>query len=313
MYNHCMSVKIISHIALIVFIYYCVYHIYSGIMNPVPSLGDSWDYHIPIAQTILDGSFLSLNTAKLSQWFYPGSGELPLALFLTLHLPLTLSNILPIVILFFALWRFGYPKLEYYYSLFFSLTVVTLNGVIRWMNAVSIDIWVAVFFTSLLILFEQPRKTTFYYLLLGLFSGLLIGSKYPGLILLLILVVVYHQSILRSISLKRLGVFLIPFSIFGLFWYGRNYVMTGNPIYPLPLFSLPSVPLFSTRVIDVLLTRPIEFMNAFFAEYKVWSLLILLIPFILLIKKTCYRSVCHTTASRRGAEWVSIFTDADVF
>lgn len=268
------KIKIITNICLIIALYYLTYYIYIGFFNPIPALGDSWDYHIPIANTILDGKFLFPINFKIPQWYYPGSSEIFLSLFILLKIPLTLSNILPIIILSFSIYKLGLLfRLSTHYSLLFTLTFSTLNAVLRWMNAVSIDVWVAVWFILGIIMLERPEKKIIYFAKLGLVLGMLIGSKYSACFLFLTLTVFYIKRLLPFFNLYRFVVFLFPFSIFGLFWYIRNYIFTKNPFYPLPIFGLDGKNIFGGyNILDASLTYPLEMLNASFGEYKLWTL-----------------------------------------
>ncbi len=262
-----------ANIGILIFLFYLIYYIYFAILHPIPSPGDSWDYHIPIAQTILSGSFLNLPHAKLPQWYYPGSSEAINALFILLHIPLTLSNIFATVVLFFSLTKLGKTfKLDKFYSLLFALAICTTNLVLRWLNAVSIDIWVGVFFTLAIVLLEKPHKYPSYFFKLGFIAGMLIGSKYTSLFFIIILFILYFKTIVVNLNLKNFIAFFLPFSILGLFWYIRNYFLTGNPIYPLPFLFFKGQNLFTDNILHITLRYPVQMINAGFGEYKLWIL-----------------------------------------
>ena len=240
--SECMRpIKIIYTVALIIWSYYLTYAVYLGLIaNPVPEQGDGYDYHLPIAQTILDGRFLHPAHFKLPQWYYPGSGELINSLFLLVHIPITATNIVAIILLFIVCFKLGLVfRLQYYFALLFSLTIVTLNVLVRWYNDMSLDVLVTVFFVYSIILLEKPNKSWMYFLKLGLMFGLLIGSKYSALFLVILLTIVYGKKIIIFLNLKNSIAFLIPFSVFGLFWYIRNFIYMKNPFYPVPFFGLP--------------------------------------------------------------------------
>ena len=64
----------------------------------MPSEGDSLNYHIPIAKNILSGNIIfQKNIIEIEQW-YPGATEVILGLFILLHIPLNLFNVLAIAI-----------------------------------------------------------------------------------------------------------------------------------------------------------------------------------------------------------------------
>jgi hypothetical protein len=265
------QIKTIARVGVIIAGYYVIYAIYVGILNPIPALGDSWDYHIPIAKTILNGTFLHPINFRLPQWYYPGSSEVFLSLFILFHIPLTLSNLFATLILFFSLWKLGNIfRLSYYYSLLFALTFCTLNGVVRWVNAVSIDVWVAVFFVLSLILLEQPKKSLLYFFKLGCVVGMLVGSKYTALLFVCVLVGLYLRNILKILTLSRFLVFLLPFSFFGVFWYVRNYISTHNPFYPLDVVGFKGTNLFIENIGEIAFLYPQTMLDAGFGEYKIW-------------------------------------------
>ncbi len=281
------NVKVLAIVGVVIALYYLVYYIYVGLLNPIPALGDSYSYHIPISKTILDGSFLHPSNFKLSLWYQPGSSEAINSLFIFLRIPLTLSNILPTIIIFFCCWKLALVfRLQRHYALLFALTVITLNAIIRWQNAVSIDIWIGVFFTLAVILLENPQKSLIYFTKIGFVLGMLIGSKYSGLFIILTLMIFYMKRVLPLINLRRFFVFLAPFSIFGLFWYIRNYIFTQNPFYPAPLLGFKGDDnLYRyTAIWNGLLQHPLDMFNAAFGEYKMWIFSIVIGLIIIIYK-----------------------------
>jgi len=283
--------KIFSYIGLLIFLYYISYYFYVGILNPIPALGDSWDYHIPISKSILDGSFINPAHFTTKTYFAklnPGSSEVFDAILLLLRIPLTISNILATVVLticcFFLARSF---KLEYFYSFLFATTIGTLTAITRWLNSVSIDVWLAVFFILSIILLEKPKKTYLYFLKLGIVFGMLVGSKYSAWGLIFILLILYGKKIWQVLTIKSFIVFVIPFFIFGVFWYIRNYLSVGNPLWPFCILSLPCKAIYynsHVNMLDAIINRPIETLNSLFSEYKLWGLSLLSIIPILYLK-----------------------------
>jgi hypothetical protein len=297
--NLMQSLKTLTNISLLIALYFFIYYTYTGLLLPFPGAGDSWSYHIPISFHILNGSFIAhpesnmpnwhipgTNIALLpsSLWYNPGSSEAINALFLLFHIPITISAVFAGVALLFSLWKLGITfRLSKYYSLLFALTFTTTNVVIRWLNAVGIDIWVAVWFVLSIVLLEQPKKNTFYFTKLGFVLGMLIGSKYTTLYFLIILLVMYLRNILRYVSLVRIVAFFIPFSIFGIFWYIRNYFLTGNPFYPVAALGFNGpYHYYSDTVWVETLRHPIDMFNAAFGEYHLWLFSILIALYILI-------------------------------
>lgn len=284
------KVKVQAKICLLIALYFLSYYLYVGIQNPVPELGDSWDYHIPIANTILDGRFLHPSHFRLPQWYYPGSSEAINAVFILLGIP-TLSNIFATVVLFFCLWKLGTVfNLKYYYALTFALTFVTLNVILRWLNAVSVDVWLGAFYALAIILLERPKKDVWYFVKLGAVIGMLIGTKYTALVFVLVLAVFFFKKIFPLLTISRILAFLVPFSFFGLFWYIRNYIFVHNPFYPLNMFGFTGPNIFGNFTVwNVGLAYPSTMVNAAFGEYKLWLFSIIVAVCVLvyrfLIKK----------------------------
>lgn len=264
--------SIFVHICILITTYFFVFAIFNGLTHPIPALGDSWDYHIPIAKTILNGTFVSAKGFTRSIWYYPGSSEVFLSLFMLFHIPMTLSNILPALVLFLSCWKLARTYgMKREGSAFFAFLFMTTNVVLRWLNAVSIDLWVGVFFTIVLILLKNPQKSLRYFLVLGTASGMLIGSKYTAVGFLAVLIFLFGRTIKEYLSFKRFIAFAVPFSILGLFWYLRNWIVIGNPFYPLPVLGFPGVEIFGGyRVLTIALRYPIDFFGAAFSEYKIW-------------------------------------------
>jgi len=91
------KIKLLANVCLLIALYYFIHFTYIGVLQPIPVLGDSWDYHIPIAHTILDGNFLHSSDFRIPQWYYPGSSEAINSLFILIHIPLTHRDIAMLV------------------------------------------------------------------------------------------------------------------------------------------------------------------------------------------------------------------------
>jgi asparagine N-glycosylation enzyme membrane subunit Stt3 len=74
----------------------------------------------------------------------------------------------------------------------------------------------------------------------GLLGGLAAWTKYNGLFLIpvvfsIILVDCWYtrrKSAFKLDTWKPFGLFLLSFAVFGFGWYMRNWIFTGNPVYP---------------------------------------------------------------------------------
>lgn len=285
-----MAIKIISRIFLAIFLFLIISGFITGI-NTVPMEGDSLNYHIPIAQNILNGNILfQENIVNIERW-YPGASEIILAMFIFFGIPLNLFNVFSIFMFFIVLFKLGQTYLKNNdLSLIFSSSIASTYGVLRLIHTQNIDIWMAIYFLILILLLEKPTNKLTYFLKLGLFSGLLIGSKYIGPFYFLILFIFYIKDLIKYINFKTILCFMLPFFILGGSWYIRNYFLTGSPVYPQSVLffkglsdwdSYLSVPMWKA-----ILTTPKLMVDAFIQELMFWPIIFSLIPLLIIyIKK----------------------------
>src|SRR5690606_4394581 len=148
-------------------IYLFIFFFWQGVTT-IPSEGDSLAYHIPIAESILDGTVFYPSTHGYALEYYPGSEELLLAALMFFHMPLNLFNMIGWFVLAFLALRLGQSyNLSTQLSLIFSVCSTTTIGMIRLLNNQTIDIWLAVFFVWSLLLLRHPKKSLRYFFLLG--------------------------------------------------------------------------------------------------------------------------------------------------
>lgn len=276
-------------VAAFIFLYILFYSIFTGVIT-APNEGDSLGYHIPIAQTVLTGEFLHPHYKFLYEhkyaWdrmYFPAASELILALFIFLHVPLNLYNVLAWVGLLVSGYLLAWShKLDSRFALIFAFTICTLNTVLRWLNSQTVDIWLAVFFMLSLTLLQKPKDTIFYFVKLGFVLGMLFGTKYSGSSFAVVLLILYGFSLLKYINLQKFIGFTIPFFLLGIFWYIRNYLATGNPIYPQRFLIFKGNQFSGIQVWQAFLHYPTDTFNSLILEFRVWSL-VLLIPFLYLI------------------------------
>lgn len=277
--------KTLTSIATVILFYIIVYFFISGINTPAIE-GDSVAYHIPIAQSILSGKFINARNfiGENPMRYLPGSSEAILSGFMFLGIPWNIYNIAGLICLLFAA-KFAAKEfgITGYYGTIFAITICTLHGITRWLNAQTIDLWLLSYFLFTLGFLQNPKGNTKYFALLGLSSGMLIGSKFTGVPFYVFLMIFYGKRLIGITNIKRFLAYLLPFSVFGLFWYIRNFVGFGNPVYPQPLlfFKGDDFGILDTAVWKMLIYLPngiLRNINALISEYGIWSLSILLIP-----------------------------------
>ena len=275
------TIKTIAKIALFVLGYLFLYHLlFYAFIKPVPWEGDSIDYHIPIAERLSKGDPFYIDAVRPQQ-YYPGASDALLIPFMKTGIPLNIYNLAGIVCMFLAaLFLARNFNLKPYYSLIFAASICTLNMVIRWLGAQTIDIWLAAFFMLSLALLNKPAGTFRNALFLGISLGMVVGSKYTGVGFTLILLLFYFRQFLKIISGLKLFIFLVPFILIGLFWYIRNYLLFGNPFYPLPVLFFKGVNIFVQNVLGISTLYPQDMINAVISEAKIWSLSIIIAPLL---------------------------------
>lgn len=287
--------KILSKISVAIFIFIICYFVYQAFRINYLQIGevDSLTYHIPLAQNFASGNFTNLLGIKQGLGFYPGMGEVILSLFVILHLPLGLFNVLGIVLLYIACKKLGEVfGLNKEYATIFSVSIISLPTIIRLIPIQTIDIWLAIFFVWTLILLNQPKKEIKYFLFLGFSIGLLIGVKYSGVLLAFGLLIFYFKKLYKFLSPKNIIFFLFPILIFGFSWFIRNYFITGNPFYPVWFFGFKGAPNYIPRWIswNVITQTKYGFLltiQSLLSEYLFWSLspLIIFLLYLYLKKK----------------------------
>lgn len=269
----------LTKILLVFFIVILIQGLITGFTS-LPIEGDSIAYHIPIAKNLWNGGLL--NPQDILH-FYPSIGEAILSVFMMLHIPLNMFNILAIVFLFFGAQRLGREYgLSKDVAIVFAVALCTMQLTMRWMFTQVVDIWVAVFFIYSLILLHKPSKSLTYYVSLGITMGLLIGTKNSTPVFALILLIFYRQNFTKHLTLKRFLSFLLPVVVLGCFWYIRNSVIMGNPLYPQAVLSFKGSPnwnILEWHVGEIVLMKPLNMFNAFVSEYMIW-IFALLVPFV---------------------------------
>lgn len=294
-----MKLELMSKICVLFFLYIVVSYLFIG-LTTVPHEGDSLNYHIPIAKAYLDGNIFHPDKIVGAQFlrYSPGAAEGVLAVLFFFRIPPNLYNVLGVVLLFFALKllgeRFGLNK---NFNLVFASGITTLTGVVRWLDTQTIDIFLATFFVLSLYLLQKPEKKNSYFLLLGMSLGLLVGSKYSGLLFAAVLILVYSRKIIKYLNFSNIIAFLIPFSFLGLSWYLRNYMVTGNPFYPqgFLFFKDGGYTILDTQVWRVFLSSPFGFFGTLNAAISEYMILVLSVPIVLfiviksLVKKSLFK------------------------
>lgn len=265
--------KLLTALPFVIFLCVISTFTYRG-LTTLPFEGDSLAYHIPIARSMITGGLLH---PQFSLGYYPSIGEVILAKFIFLHIPLNLYNVCALLFVFILSYCVAKAyKISPTNAGWVALSVALLPALTRWVDTQIIDIWLLVFFLSSLLLLEKLRNVWWQYVLLGISLGCLIGIKYTGIIFAVTLMIIYMKKLRSGISLVRALYIGIPILVLGLSWYIRNVVITGNPWYPQPMFGLPYDPgwdLLKIHVIQGMVHSFAFTRDAYISEYLLWPLL----------------------------------------
>ncbi len=210
-----------------------------------PTSRDALIHHLAIPKLYLQHCGI-YEIANLPFSYYP------MNLDLLYMIPLAFGNdILPKYIHFafalgtaWLLYRYLLNRMNACYGLLGVLFFLSIPIIIKLSITAYVDLGLIFFSTaSLLLLFrwaENKRSKTL--LLAGICCGLAVGTKYNGLLSLLILTAFVPLLSIRSqpetshTSLTGLvdGLFFLFFALLACSpWWIRNYLWTGNPLYPL--------------------------------------------------------------------------------
>lgn len=245
-----------------------------------PFDGDSLLYHLPL---VLDWQRTqSLLSQGQEHWFYPGHAELITNWLMVPPLRDSLAGLqnLPAYVLFglgvyVVARRTGstWPA-----ALAVGLiTLIEVRTLKRQLTTQETDLFVAAFFLAGLGWLMPPRSSKDV-VLGGLALGIAVGSKYTGPILLLVAVaagLVGVDRAARGVAARRMGQGMLIALVLGGFFYARNWLLAGSPVYPVGLtlgdFALfrPEPVLDRVAVIDF----PRTALLAHAGRLEMWSLL----------------------------------------
>ncbi|KKU62715.1 MAG: hypothetical protein UX87_C0024G0005 [Candidatus Amesbacteria bacterium GW2011_GWA1_47_16] len=278
--------KYLARVAMAIWGLVLVYHVFVGLTTAAWE-GDSLAYHIPIAQRILNGDAWRRETFSDPFFYYPAWGEAILAAMTATKIPVNLYNVLAWVWLFWAVKRLG-KKLGLMsgMAVMLAASVALLNSVVRLLPTQTVDIWLAVFWTEALIRILNPERSIKSITELGLWLGLLAGTKLSGVVYALLLPAFYGREWLRFINWKNGLTFLIIAGATGGLWYFRNLVFTGS-FMPLP-YETTVMGWVQNRGEDLpIVWRILVYhpggvrlvIEALFSEYLIWGLAPLAVMF----------------------------------
>ncbi|WP_167496426.1 glycosyltransferase family 39 protein [Desulfopila sp. IMCC35006] len=146
----------------------------------------------------------------------------------------------------FLIYRYVSPRLSKAWGLFGATFFLTLPVIVRLSTTVYVDLGLVAFSTaSLLLLLEWGATRHIRYLIFaGICCGLAAGTKYNGIVSIVLLTLLSPIIYTRFQNLQNckqdggapilyMAVFLLAALLSYSPWLVRNFIYTGNPIYPL--------------------------------------------------------------------------------
>lgn len=225
--------KVIARVALGIWIVTLGYWVYMGVTTKAIE-NDSRTYHIPIAQSVLSGKVWTGQGYTSPFSFYPGASEVLLAGMMAAKLPVNLFNVAGWVALFAVMYKLARRAgLTFDEAVVAAVGIDMLPTVMRLPLTQLVDIWMAVWWGLWIYLAEKPENKWGYAVKLGVVTGMVVGTKILGPILLLIALWWYGRKLAEGMGSKKIWAALLSAGIIGGWWYVRNWLVRGNPVYPL--------------------------------------------------------------------------------
>jgi hypothetical protein len=272
--------KLIAGAALGLFMIVAGYFFWNGITTK-PSENDSLMWHIPMAESILKGKIWGRNLYQSPYGYYPAIGEAVLAVLMVLKIPLNLYNWLGWVVLFWVMRALGIRRgLGSNPATVLAAGLVFLPTLMRLFPTQLVDVWLCVWWGWLLWLLEKPNKSLKYWMSLGTAAGMTVGTKYTGLVLLILALAVYYGNLKKVWNFRGAATATVTLIFLGGFWYFRNWMVWGDHLYPQNFLWFKGYKFYLLPIVvkDLLMTGGGWglLVQAVFSEYLIWGGLLLL-------------------------------------
>lgn len=218
-------------------------------LNCYPPINwDSYIYHLPHAQALLDNHKLTFNPILNRYPIFPLNAELLFTLGLSINLNsaslICLSSLLIIII-----GCYEYVQKRYSTSTAIITILLLLSNTIIITAATEcwVDIILTLFITASILAvidyFDNNKEKKYFYISAAML-GIAIGIKCIALVFgpIIGLIIIYKTKNYKLV-LKYASVVLI----LGGFWYLRNIYYTGNPVWPFLYKIFPNYTLWSVK------------------------------------------------------------------
>ena len=194
------------------------------------------------------------------------------------------STLVTAILFTFSFLRKRFGRLPAYY---FVLSLFGIPKAIVHVSTIGyVDIpTYSLMLTGLVLLIDYFYSTSHSSVYLSsIFWGLALGTKYTSLSAFAAILPLTSLLILPKIRLKRIAATFFLVLIFGGYWYIKNLVAYGNPLYP--MFSSSSIPFTGSWTTAVDLAHLKEIMGELFPHNVLLQLFVLVSPIFVLFDKS---------------------------
>lgn len=231
----------VEQILLLVISFFFLFYLTSAFVPPYR--GDALAYHLPEAIGVADNGIGFLINGTIGHFYknIPASVEVMDSLLYTIG-GFTVINLTHYIILLsglcfaysFVRANFGSFKGLIFLILCFSLYELFVNGTNPYIDAI-MTAWEVTGFFLLLLWFDSKKEKVL--MLSGFFYGLALATKYNALYGVILAVLIIIFSLARNgfdmKSAFRTAVYFgLPAVTVAGFWYIKNFILYGNPVYP---------------------------------------------------------------------------------
>lgn len=238
---------------------------------------DSLAYHLPLAASWLNHSSLTTNVEESATFFFPANAEFFIRWMLTISdrlafLPAFLEGLACLYVIFKIARELGQPRAAAVVAACSAASCVLLSFIA---TTAYIDGFMALtLLLSMLFLLRTMRsgdRSTV--IALGTAVGLALGSKYSAIQPVIVIAGIWswrlarrnfraYEGCFRVLDWPAIGreliAFAVPVVLCSAYWYVRNLIEHGNPLYPFAILGMRGLPMRALVYVRPEVSAPVE-------------------------------------------------------